>query len=106
MLLHLGRWIYLADGWDDLEEDKAAGRYNPIAARFGDVTDEDREYLATTMTHSLRLAVSAANLADFGPWTALVENTLYHGLPTVQKAVLDGTWREIKKQTFSREIRK
>ena len=35
LLYHLGRWIYLADAADDLAEDKAKGRYNPIVAQFG-----------------------------------------------------------------------
>ncbi|MEI3141456.1 MAG: DUF5685 family protein [Lawsonibacter sp.] len=35
LLYHLGRWIYLIDARDDLAEDLADGRYNPVAARFG-----------------------------------------------------------------------
>lgn len=91
-LYHLGRWIYLADAWDDLEDDRKAGRYNPLDVRFGGRAQEEKEYLATTMTHSLKLAISAANLADFGVWNAVVENILYQGLPSVQAAVLSGQW--------------
>ena len=35
-----GRWIYLADARDDLAEDLAAGRYNPVAARYGPGGDD------------------------------------------------------------------
>lgn len=35
LLYHLGRWIYLIDAQDDLEEDRASGNYNAVAARFG-----------------------------------------------------------------------
>lgn len=103
ILYHVGRWIYLADGWDDLEEDRKAGRYNPVEARFNGACEENREYLATSMTHSLKLAISAANLTEFGRWNAIVENTLYHGLPAVQSAVLSGRWAEVKKQNYTRE---
>lgn len=92
VLYHLGRWIYLVDAWDDLEDDRRAERYNPLDARFDGRAREEKEYLATTMTHSLKLAISAANLADFGVWNAVVENILYQGLPSVQAAVLSGQW--------------
>ena len=32
LLYHLGRWIYLIDARDDLEEDRASGCYNPVRA--------------------------------------------------------------------------
>jgi len=96
LLYHLGRWIYLVDAWDDLEEDARQGRYNPLNARFQGRAEEEREYIATTMTHSLRLAVSAANLLELGRWRAIVDNMLYQGLPAVQAAVLDRRWNKKK----------
>jgi len=33
---HLGRWVYLADALDDLDEDARAGRYNPLLAEYAD----------------------------------------------------------------------
>jgi len=97
LLYHLGRWIYLVDAWDELEEDKAQGRYNPLDARFEGRAAQERDYIATTMTHSLRLAVSAANLLELGRWRAIVENMLYQGLPAVQAAVLDRRWKKEQK---------
>lgn len=97
LLYHLGRWIYLVDAWDDLEEDKAAGRYNPLDARFQGHAEKEREYVSTTMTHSLRLAISAANLLESGRWQAVIRHILYQGLPAVQEAVLSGRWKELKK---------
>ena len=96
LLYHLGRWIYLMDAWDDLEEDQRAGRYNPLDARFHGQAREKRDYLETTATHSVRLAGAAANLMELGRWTTIVENILYLGLPTVQSAVLDGRWKEMR----------
>ena len=97
LLYHLGRWIYLVDAWDDLAEDKAAGRYNPRDVRFQGQAEEERAYVSTTMTPSLRLAISAANLLEPGRWQAVIQHILYQGLPAVQEAVLSGHWKELKK---------
>lgn len=97
LLYHIGRWIYLTDAWDDLEKDRIQGNYNPLAVRFSGGTEECPEELRTTMTHSLRLAIAAFQLTDFGLFHAVIENILYSGLPTVQEAVLNGTWHEMKK---------
>ena len=96
LLYHLGRWIYLMDAWDDLEEDRKAGRYNPLDARFQGRAGQERDYLDVTAAHSAKLAGAAANLMDLGNWASIVENILYLGLPTVQEIVLDGRWREIR----------
>lgn len=90
LLYQLGRWIYLADAADDLAEDKAKGRYNPIDARFGG--KPDMEYIDTTMSHSLALAQSAFQLLPPNRWQAVTENILYLGLPQVQKQAVAGTW--------------
>lgn len=92
LLYHLGRWIYLVDAWDDLEEDRAAGRYNPLLERFRG--EPEAEYVGTTLTHSVKLAVSAYQLEEFGCWSPIIENVLYRGLPAVQEAVLTGRWRK------------
>lgn len=96
LLYHLGRWVYLMDAWDDLDEDRKGGRYNPLDARFEGRAREERDYLETTVTHSARLAGAAANLMELGSWTPVVENILYLGLPAVQSAVLDGRWKEMR----------
>ena len=100
LLYHLGRWIYLIDARDDLAEDLAAGRYNPIAARFG--AQGDDEALKLTLDRSIDLACSAFQLLDFGCRTAVLENILYLGLPLVQRAVFEGSWQTIKKQKIWR----
>ncbi len=97
LLYHVGRWIYLVDAWDDLDEDAAAGRYNPILARFGDGDAETRAYLRTTLRHSLNLSRSAFALADFGCWGGTIENILCLGLPAVEELVFRGEWDRVKK---------
>ena len=100
LLYHLGRWIYLTDARDDLIEDRLSGRYNPVAARYG--PDGDDEALRLTMDHSLELMGAALQLGDFGCRLPLLENIVYLGLPLVEKAVFEGSWREINKQKIWR----
>ena len=100
LLYHLGRWIYLADARDDLAEDQAAGRYNPVAARYG--TSGNDAALALTMEQSLGQMGAALQLGEFGCRKALLENMIYLGLPLVQRAVFDGSWAQIKKQKIWR----
>ena len=73
LLYHLGRWIYLIDAWDDLDEDLAHGRYNPVACRYQFSTastqqakDQTRQSLERTVSHSENLAISAFHLGEFG----------------------------------------
>ena len=100
LLYHLGRWIYLADARDDLEEDRLSARYNPVSARYGPVGDD--EALRLTMNLSLEQVGAALQLGQFGCRMPLLENIVYLGLPVVQIAVFDGSWKEIKKQKIWR----
>ena len=98
ILYHLGRWVYLIDAWDDLSADIKKGRYNPLNTRFDGNAASERSYIETTMTHSLHLIQVAANLLDLGVWQPITDNVFYVGLPAIQKAVLDGTWKELRKK--------
>ncbi len=95
LLYHVGRWIYLVDAWDDLWEDRRQGSYNPISARFPGQEQENREYLRTTLRHSLNLARSAMVLLELGHWQGTVENVLYLGLPAVEELVVTGRWQAV-----------
>ena len=96
ILYHVGRWIYLVDARDDLEEDRKQGKYNPLLLRYGQ--DADDAALEDTMLHSLEMAASALQLGQFGCRMPVLENILYLGLPLVQKAVFNGSWSQIKNQ--------
>ena len=96
LLYHVGRWIYLIDARDDFSEDLATGNYNPLSLRYGDTGDDDA--LRLTLEHSLNLARSAYHIAGFGCRGEIIQNILYLGLPLVQRAVFDGSYKNIKKQ--------
>lgn len=100
LLYHLGRWIYLIDARDDLEEDIRCGAYNPLVLRY-DAGHWDEE-LGLTLNHSLNLMRSACALIDLGRQEELVHNVLYLGLPVIQSAVFEGRWKQMKKQKIWR----
>ena len=101
LLYHVGRWIYLIDARDDLEEDRTEGRYNPILLRYQGEPDDDA--LSLTLSQSLELAGAALQLGEYGCRKAVLENILYLGLPLIQRAVFEGTWSNIKKQKIWRQ---
>ena len=98
LLYHVGRWIYLLDAWDDLEQDRRKGAYNPIALRFPGTEMEHRDYLRTTLRHSRNLASSALSLLELGQWEGIVYNIVYLGLPAVEELVFSGQWTGMKKK--------
>ena len=107
ILYHLGRWIYLIDGADDLKKDAESGNYNPVALRYG-LTDgtwtpESRRDFATTLDHSIHQMAAAFELWDFGVWTPVLQSTFYGGLFQVGKAVLDGSFHRPSRKKI-REI--
>ena len=96
ILYHVGRWIYLADAWDDLAEDREAGQYNPLLARYGDQAEQHQAALRETMHVSLGLANTAYALLDWGVWEPLLGHILTIGLPAVEEAVFTGQWKQAK----------
>lgn len=98
LLYHAGRFIYIADAADDLEEDYKAGRRNVVAERFslseGRLTEEARERLETTLLQSCRLAAAAFELMDDGCFAPVIRNIIYLGMPQTCRDVLSGTRRK------------
>ena len=105
LLYHVGRWIYLLDAWDDLEQDGKRGNYNPIALRFPGAERQHCQDLRLTLCHSRGLAASALNLLELGQWEGILNNIVYLGLPAVEELVFSGRWAQTRKiRTKRREF--
>ena len=102
ILYHVGRWIYLADAWDDLEEDARRGSYNPLLACYGPQAQDQSQRLRETMHASLGIADTAFSLVDWGPWEPLLGHILRQGLPAVEEAVFTGQWKKRNKSRLFR----
>ena len=107
LLYHLGRWVYLIDAADDLKKDAVAGRYNPVALRFGledgRWTEEAKRDFAATLDQSVHMMTTAFELWDFGVWTPVLQRTLYCGLFQTGRAVLEGTFHKRTRQKKTQE---
>ena len=94
LFYHIGRWVYILDAWDDIEEDFAKDNYNPIILRYEMKKEHDREEILKairlTLEHSAATAAGAAELIDFDENGTIIKNVLYLGLPVTAEAVLNG----------------
>lgn len=96
---HMGRWIYITDAVNDIDEDIKHKSYNPVLLRYNvaeKLSDEQTAELKTTLNHSLNLIISAYGLLPKNPWTDIIENIIYLGMPYVMGAVFDGTFKNTR----------
>lgn len=83
---HLGKWIYLMDAIDDIDENIESGAYNPLLYRFeyepGEVDFKDRimETCRFNLFHYLGEIGNALNLLDLKKNQGVIENIIYSGL--------------------------
>lgn len=110
LLYHLGRIVYVLDAVDDLPEDERTGNYNPLRFRYelrdGGLSQEDAAELRMSLQHSHNSISSAFVLLEKNPYTDILSNILYFGLPAVTQAVFSGEWRAAKrgKRERSRQL--
>lgn len=92
----LGRWIYLMDALDDLEEDLACNRYNPYAISRGlygaDSKDvaQAKEYALLTLNACAAECVDSYDKLTVYRFDGILRNVLQLGMPTEQKRIVNG----------------
>ena len=89
----IGRWIYLIDALDDIDEDRKRKSYNPFLFLFdGAVLDGEKKLdIEAAMIAVLKKASAAFDLVDFDgrrDLEGLISNVLTEGLPRMTHAVL------------------
>ena len=89
---HIGRWIYIVDAADDLDEDIKKERFNAFACLYnGNIPDEDRETISNSLRLELLAAEPAFDLIDYNELydiEAIVSNIIYRGMPNTVEKVL------------------
>ena len=91
---NLGRWLYIADAVDDIEQDHKAGTYNVflqtgysnIKVRVNEIQDE----AAFNLKISLAEACKAYELLEIKRDKALLDNIMYMGLAKKTEDILKG----------------
>lgn len=85
---NLGRWIYIADAYEDMEKDKKKKSYNPLLLIDNDKLKND---IYDSMTYSLANIASAYDLLEIERNDTLIRNILYAGLPLRQERIFNKT---------------
>lgn len=85
----LGRWVYLIDALDDIEDDIKSKNYNPFAKGCGDTLEEMKEYAKGSINITaaeLQLSLEKLDIKVFKP---IIYNVIYLGLSDTLKRILD-----------------
>lgn len=85
---HLGRWIYLMDAANDLEDDSKSGNFNPFLIKFGEKARVDIKEVEAILSQSYYLLTKAYELIDKQRFTDILDNIIYSGLPLKQRNIV------------------
>jgi hypothetical protein len=89
---HVGRWIYIVDAADDLDEDIKKDRFNAFACLYGgEIPISDKQSVYDSLKLELLSAEPAFDLVDYGDLPhieGIVSNIIYRGMPNVAEQVL------------------
>lgn len=85
---HMGKWIYLMDAADDLEDDIKSGSYNPLIYRFGyepsepaaDFRRRIKDSLGFNLYHYLSVIGDLLGNLEIKKNKGIIDNILYFGL--------------------------
>lgn len=79
----LGRYVYISDALDDLEQDRRTGGYNPLLLRADKVGEADeavREQAKGSLFMTIAEAGTAYELLEIKRFAPILENILFLGL--------------------------
>lgn len=102
---NLGKWIYIIDAYDDLEEDIKKGSYNPLARQFKLTSKPDsetqtiiRERVEFNLTYTLSQIAKSVELLNFKHSKGIIENIVYMGMLRKTEKILGiGSCNKIEK---------
>lgn len=106
LLYHLGRWIYIADAFDDLYDDMQKGRYNPIAAKYkissqSEVSDSIKEEIMLSLNYSQNCVSQAFELLSETVFSEIIRNIIYFGMDDTAQKILNRTYNSGRKSIIN-----
>ncbi|MGI6563490.1 MAG: DUF5685 family protein [Clostridia bacterium] len=96
---NLGKWLYLIDAFDDLEQDAKKKRYNPFLARYeynpretdiGDFKKKIKEQAEFLLLNCLDQVTKAYRFIDVYRNKDIIENIIYLGMLNKTDQILQG----------------
>lgn len=99
----LGRWVYLTDAFDDLEDDLKTGSYNPFAQKYkldkSYLTDKNPD-IENDIIRSIRLTANETGLAlellDKKCYKPLIENIVFDGMESELMKIINKKRGDLK----------
>lgn len=93
--MQMGRWVYLIDALDDMEEDRKNGCYNPFLLLFdgAELDGEKKKDIEAALLGISKKAAEALDLADLEgrrDLCGLLYNIISEGIPSCSERVLFG----------------
>ncbi len=89
---HIGRWVYIIDAADDIDEDIKKNRFNAFACLYdGNIPSEEKETIANSLKLELLAAEPAFDLMEYNELydiEAIISNIIYRGMPKIAEKVL------------------
>lgn len=102
----VGRWVYLVDALDDLEEDLKTGGFNPYLRKFS-ITQKDAD-LSEAKSYAVGMInLTAGELSNtyellgLKRYKAILDNIIYLGLRNTVELVVSGQAKKKKKRNGS-----
>ena len=101
---NLGKWIYILDAYDDIDDDIKGKSYNPLVSQFG-YKDDDvggfkkriRDRVEFNLTYSLDQIAKAYELLEIKNNAGILENIIYMGmLRKTEKILGTGSCRKVE----------
>lgn len=96
ILYHLGRIIYIADAYQDIDEDIKAKRFNPIVSKYNltsaDMPTEVKNNIRLTLQNSQDIILSDYELLPKNYWDSIIRNILCDAIPDMCSKVLDNNY--------------
>lgn len=96
----IGRWVYLMDALDDLEEDLGKSRFNALVcwAKGNAVPLEDRKRIREFAQQQINVTAGeialAYELMDINYYKPILDNVIYLGFAAAKQQVLSGKQEE------------
>ncbi|MGN1113464.1 MAG: DUF5685 family protein, partial [Acutalibacteraceae bacterium] len=99
---HLGKWIYLMDAADDLDDDIKKSGFNPFIKEFSLCGEYNKENISQqcngVINQSAAMLLSSYNLIELKGNQRILENVVTLGVSSMQKQILFDKLKEKSKK--------
>ncbi|MDR0404259.1 MAG: DUF5685 family protein [Oscillospiraceae bacterium] len=102
----LGKWVYLVDAVDDLEEDFKRGNFNPLIIRFGENFKAARKYSGEVLNQILYQLLITYNLLEIKNLKGLLDNIVRLSLKQTQDSIVNKSYCKKRRLKFSFRFKK